>query len=407
MKTFIQVLAGIIAGILLAILLPKDGAVLAFISELSTTILSMGRYLILPLMFFTLIVSVCQLQRSNILFLSFLKLVGITAGFTLFLVLIGIGASLLSATGQIPVVIDGVQNVTVPSLKELVNLSFPNNFFSVFQSKLGPDNNQFVPLFILAILFGYFFTKSSKEEVEPTLNLVDSLSRIFYRINHYFTRISFIWVTILTCYFTVNIRSILDIQIFLPLIILLLSITLFIILIIYPAIFYYTCGRRSFIKYLIHQLPTLLVASVTGDQFFVGTVLIPNHKDKFKISRETSGFNLPFLTLFSKSGTALISVISFIVILKSYSSLEITASQILWVGVSSFLISFCLPTKPVGSAIASLYVLCSFYGFGGMEDSFIILSPAFPLIASITTLLNSATIILINIIMDPEKKALA
>ncbi len=119
-----------------------------------------------------------------------------------------------------------------------------------------------------------------------------------------------------------------------------------------------------------------------------------------------SGFNLPFLTLFSKSGTALVSVITFIVILKSYSSLEITASQILWVGIVSFLISFCLPTKAVGGTIASLFLLCSLYGYGGMEDSFIILTPAFPIIAAISTILNTATIILINIMMDPNKKVL-
>lgn len=406
MKTLVQVLAGILAGVLIAILLPINSIVLTFITQLSTTVLSMGRYLILPLFFFSLIVSISQLQRHKNLFKNFIKILGITAAFTLLLVIIGIIASLIFSTGQIPVVIDGIQNIHVPSIKELIDSSFPNNFFSIFQGSFDSSDNQFIPFFVLALVLGYFFTKSTREEVEPAFNIIDSLSRIFYKINEYFLRLSFIWVTILTATYVTIIRNILDIDIFMRLSMLLLFITIFIIFILYPIIFYYTCGRRNPFKYLLVQFPSLLIATVSGDQFFAQTVIIPSQKKNFKIKREASGFNLPFLTLFSKSGTALVSVVTFIVILKSYSSLEITASQILWVGIFSFLISFCLPTKAVGGTIASLFLLCSLYGYGGMEDSFIILTPAFPIIAAISTLLNTATIILINIMMDPDKKIL-
>ena len=65
-----------------------------------------------------------------------------------------------------------------------------------------------------------------------------------------------------------------------------------------------------------------------------------------------------------------------------------------------------LPTKGVGSSIASLFLLCSLYGHGGtMEDSFLILSPAFPIITAVSTVINTATIIMINLILDPDKRA--
>ncbi|OQY36749.1 MAG: hypothetical protein B6229_09495 [Spirochaetaceae bacterium 4572_7] len=406
MKTWIQVLAGIVSGALLALLLPANSIILTITDQLSTTFLSIGRYIVLPLMFFSLIISVNQLQRNKKLLKNTLFAIGLTFAFSLLLVIVGIISSLLFSPGQIPVVIDGIQSIEIPSFNDLVKLSFPNNIFNVFQNDFSRESNQFIPFFVLAIIIGFFMTKSGSEEIEPTFNLVDSLSRIFYKINECFYKFSFIWITILTSSYITVINNIFDIQIFLPLTYMLLIITAVVILVIYPIIFYYTCGRKNLFKYILAEFPTLITATITGDQFFTASTMISSHKKNFKVKRMISGFNIPFLTLFSKSGTALVSAISFIVILKSYSSLEIQAAQILWVGSMSLLISFMLPTKGVGSSIASLFLLCSLYGHGGtMEDSFLILSPAFPIITAVSTVINTATIIMINLILDPDKRA--
>ncbi len=403
MKTSVQVLLGIIAGTVLALLLPINSIVLQIINETSTTIISMGRYIILPLLFFSMMVSVSQLQRSKLLAKNTFKLIGITSMFTLSMVIVGVISVLIYSSGQIPVVIDGIQNINIPSFKDIVALSFPNNIFSIFQGEFSSQNNQFIPFFILALILGIFFTRCSREEVEPTYNLVDSLSRIFFKINQYFYNLSFLWSLLLTASYITKIRNILDLSIFLPLIIMLIIISSIIIFVFFPVIFFFTSGKKNPFKYIFLEIPSLMTAILSGDLFFTGTAITLGQKKDFKIKRTYSGFNIPFLTLFSKGGTAFVSVITFVVILKSYSSLDITASQILWVSVFSFIISFCLPTKTIGSSISSLYILCSLYGYGGMEDSFIILSPAFPIIASIATLLNTASIILINTIMDPER----
>lgn len=410
MKTWVQVLAGIAAGIIIAILLPEEIIVSGnpvviseIIGSFSATVISIGRYLVLPLLFFSMIISISQLKRNHNFFKSLLKVISATGAFTLLLIIIGVIASLLFSPGQIPVLIDNSHQIHIPGLKELISLSFPNNIFSVFQSNFNQDNSMFIPFFVLAIILGITITKTSREESEPTFNIIDSLSRITFKITEYFIKISFIWVTILTCYYVIVLRSIVDIKIFIPLTVMLTILTIFIVLILYPVIFYYVCGKRNPFKYMFFQMTTLLTAAITGDQFFTNTVLIPGQKKCFGIKRENSGFNIPFLALFSKGGTALVSIISFIVILKSYSSLEITASQILWVGAMSFLISFCLPTKAIGSSVASLSILCALYGYGGMEESFTILTPAFPIIGAVATIINTATITLINLILDPDK----
>ncbi|QEN04852.1 dicarboxylate/amino acid:cation symporter [Thiospirochaeta perfilievii] len=404
MKTSVQVLVGAVLGALIAVLLPADNLILTFITGLSTNLLLIGRYIVLPLMFFSLIVSVTQLQRDKLLVKNSFKLLALSAIFALLLVIVGITSSLLFSPGQIPVVIDGIQSVSVPSFQELLNQSFPGNIFSIFQGNFDGENNQFIPFFVLAIILGVFFTITTREEIEPTFNLVDSLSRLFFKINEYFFKISYIWVAILTAAYVIQIKNILDITIFLPLTIMLGTITFIVLFVIYPLIFYFVSGKKNPFKFMFLEIPTLISTIITGDQFFSSGAVILTQKREFKIKREYSGYNIPLLTLFSKAGTALVSVITFIVILKSYSSLEITATQILWVGVMSFLISFCLPTKMVGSSIASLFLLCALYGYGGIEDSFIILSPSFPILASVSTLLNAATIIIINTIMDPDKR---
>lgn len=406
MKTWIQVLAGVVTGVLLGILLPANNIAIEIINQITQIFLSAGRYIVLPLVLFSMIVSVCQLQREKQFGINILKAVGVTALFTLLLVFIGLISSLIFTPGKIPVVIDSLVAVDVPGITELIEDTIPGNIFTISQLSFDGENYQFIPLFFFAIVIGYFLTKSTKEEVEPTFNLVDSLSRIFYKINQYFLRLSFLWSALFTATYVIRIKSIEDLTTFIPLTVMLLVLATVIIFVIYPIIFYNFCGKRNLFKYMISELPSIITAIVTGDQFFTLTQVIPSQKNNFKIKRKSSGFNIPFLTLFSKSGTALVSVVSFIVILKSFSSLEITLTQIVWVVSWSFLISFALPTKALGSSIASLFILCSMYGNGGLEDSYIILSPAFPIIMAITTVLNTATIILINVILDPDKNDL-
>lgn len=410
MKTWIQVLAGIAAGIIIALILPEEFIVAGdtvltsdVISSITSTTFSIGRYLVLPLLFFSMVISISQLQRDKNFIKVTAKTLALTAIFSILLVIVGVISAVIFSPGQIPVVIDNNYQVDIPSFKELLDLSFPSNIFSVFQYDFSQSSSLFIPFFVFAIILGIFITKTSREESEPTFNLIDSLSRISFKASQYFLRVSFIWVTIITCFYITTLKNVQDIKIFMPLTIMLLVLTIIIIFIIYPIVFYYTCDKRNPFKYIFSELPTLLTSAISGDLFFTNILLVSSQKKSFRIKRENAGFTTSFLVLFSKGGTALVSIISFIIILKSYSSLEITASQILWVGIMSFLISFCLPTKAIGSTVASLSILCALYGYGGMESSFTILAPAFPIIGAIATVINTATILLINLILDPEK----
>jgi Na+/H+-dicarboxylate symporter len=77
----------------------------------------------------------------------------------------------------------------------------------------------------------------------------------------------------------------------------------------------------------------------------------------------------------------MIAATTFIVIIKSYSSLGITAADVVSIGFRAVLISFLLARHPGDGAYTALAILCMDYG-RGFEAGYLILKPlAFYLIA--------------------------
>ena len=73
MKVWIKYLIGVALGVLAAFLLPTDNAAFfSFVSFLSDLFIRMGRYIVLPLVFFTAIVALNNLLQL-MLHLIFIK----------------------------------------------------------------------------------------------------------------------------------------------------------------------------------------------------------------------------------------------------------------------------------------------------------------------------------------------
>lgn len=399
MKTWIKIFAGTLTGTLLAIFLPQVPFILETAEYLKNLVVSMGRYIITPLLFFSLIVAACQLQREKKLLSVFIKTVAYAVGASLVLILTGIAASLVYNPGIVRENIKGVIPINIPTFKEVLTGIFPDNMFHIFNNSA----DIMLPLIILAILLGYFFTKD-REEAEPAYNVADSFSRILYKINSFFISLTFFWSLILSYWYTTEIMATSDFSI-LPSLTLMLGITsAAVIFIIYPVIYYYMSGKQNPLKYLYSTSVALVISVLSGNIFFTQTAMIKTAKENMGIRRQSAAFTLPVLSIISKAGTAMVSVISFIVILKSNSSLDITLFQIVWIAGVSFLVSFCLPTIPGVSIFASLHLIFQLYG-NTMQDSYLILKSAMPILATASAILNCATILLItNLIADRDQR---
>jgi Na+/H+-dicarboxylate symporter len=84
---------------------------------------------------------------------------------------------------------------------------------------------------------------------------------------------------------------------------------------------------------------------------------------------------------FCRAGSAMVAVVAFIFIYKSYSMMGMSSSVVMSIGVRAFFISFLLARHPGDGAYTALAVLCLGYG-QGFEAGCLILKPmAFYLIA--------------------------
>ena len=79
--------------------------------------------------------------------------------------------------------------------------------------------------------------------------------------------------------------------------------------------------------------------------------------------------------------------IGYLMVLRSYSSPEITASHLLWVALFTFLLSFIAGAVPGLGAMVSLTMLWHLSG-NGVADGPLIMQPVLPLTTAVAVLLD-------------------
>jgi Na+/H+-dicarboxylate symporter len=193
-----------------------------------------------------------------------------------------------------------------------------------------------------------------------------------------------------TISFFLNTREIVDPSLFFELLLIISLLAGFFIFIVYPLLFYFLTGRENPFKWLYGILPAFLAAFFSGDGYLSMGMLMYIGKKNNGVPRKIGSASYSFLAIFGRAGTAMITGICFIIILKSYSSLGITFSQFLWVIFMSFSISFILGAVPGLGVLAGLSLLSSIYG-RGVEDWYLILNPIMPVLISFGVLLDLVT----------------
>ena len=108
--------------------------------------------------------------------------------------------------------------------------------------------------------------------------------------------------------------------------------------------------------------------------------------------KESSDVTVPLFSIFARGGSALVTSICFIMILRSYSSLGFTAADVLWIFFTTFAISLVLGSLPSGGAFISLTVLCTMYS-RGFEAGYLLLRPAAPIFCSFAAAFDAVSCI--------------
>ncbi|MCL2834799.1 MAG: cation:dicarboxylase symporter family transporter [Treponema sp.] len=383
MKIWLKLFLGSLLGVIAGILLPYNNQnVLDALAWLERLAIGIGRYALVPMLFFSLTVAVYELRQDGqfwrLAFHSFILIIGCAV----FVITAGILVTLIFPPSRIPILIEEqMQMVSLNTADNFIDL-FPSNMFSA----LAGDGVYMMPVYVFAFFLGMGLSYD-RNYTKPVISMVDSLSRIFYYIASFFSEILAIVMIALSAYWAVRFHNVMRADIFGNIIALFGIFTAVFAFGILPLFLYFIKPKCNPWVVLYGSLGQAIAAFFSGDINFTLPVIFRHLKENLGIRRRSSTVTMTFFTIFGRAGSAMIAAAAFIVIIQSYVSLEITALDVFIIGAQAFLISFLLARCPGNGAYMALAALCAAYG-KGYESGYLILKPIAFYLISLGTFLD-------------------
>ena len=398
MKLWIKYLIGALFGAVFAFILPLGNEqVAAAVSFVTEIVVRFGRYMVVPVVFFTAVIAFNRLRDTKMLFKTGIWTGGVIVASSLLLTVTGLLSILIVKLPRIPITVETVSESASLGVGDLIKSLLP---YSAFETL---NNGSFIlAAFFFAMLVG---TASTADPVlfKPVTQLADSLSKLMYNISVIFTEFLSVGMVAVLCSWTIQFRGVLTNGVFAPLILMLLVDFIFIAGVVYPLIIRYLCHDPHPYRILYASVCSVVTAFFSGDTNLVLQLNMRHGKESLGVRRRINGVVHPLFSIFARGGSALVTAISFIVIWRSYSSLSIPFTDILWITAVSFGISFLLGGFPAGGAFVSISVLCMLYS-RGFENGFLLLKPAAPIICSFAAAFDALTAIFGSYIIAVKTK---
>ncbi|WP_018525691.1 cation:dicarboxylate symporter family transporter [Alkalispirochaeta alkalica] len=378
---------GAAAGVVLGMVLPLAGGdTAALLGELSQLVVLAGRFLLFPLVFFAMIAAVDELHTRDTLGKTGLLGAAVLFLCTLVSTLLGGLAILVFSPQRIPPMVQEGTITAPPSLIASLLGALPSNAFRVFVL----DDGALAGILLMALLVGVSF-RHDRSVSSPLSLVVDSANRIFYRLNHLVAGVLGILVLVPVAALTVLLREGTELLLFSQFLLVLIVAVLVVGVLVYPAILYLFDRRRTHpLRWLSAMIPVAVAALGSGDAFFSLSTLTRVNRDSLGIPRAMGASVSPWVVLYGRAGTALVSMAGFLLVIRSYTALDIGLGDLVVLAVSTVLYSFFLARTPAGGVLLMLSFLASRYG-RGMEESYLILLPVMPLLERIGAFLDMMT----------------
>ncbi|HOS30665.1 MAG TPA: cation:dicarboxylase symporter family transporter [Treponemataceae bacterium] len=385
MKIWLKYVLGCLLGIIASAVLPLESAsvqkVLSFLTEFAVRF---GRFTLLPLLFFSMVVAVFNLRDSNLLLKTAFQTVFMVVMSSLVLVVLALVSAVIIKLPRIP--------ISVEKVSETVNLDIPARLlqlfpFAGFDSFL--DGAYLLPLFVLAGFAGAGCA-SDKAASKPAVNLFDSLSKLSYSVMSFFIDMLAVGLIAISCTWFIQFKGVILSGVFTPLILLLAGNLIVVTLLMYPLIMRFVFKEMHPYRVMYASVSSIITAFFSGDTNLVLPINIRHAKESLGVKRRLNAVTLPVFSTFARGGSALVTAISFIIILRSYSSLGVSLSDVLWIGLISFILSFFLGAFPAGGTFVSLTLLCTLYG-RGFDAGYLLLKPMAVVLGSFAAAIDAAT----------------
>ena len=397
MKIWIKILIGSILGVLLGVFLPGTEKAMELFSFVNRLFIQIGRYVVFPLVFFALVAGTYELKREKKIFRVYGRTILYLLLATAALIIVGMVTVLVFSPERIPIIVEQEQAIRLPGLKETLLGLFPDNLFHVFVS----PGSIMLPLVLFAFLLGLNLTFDLRI-TSPVVQLADSLNRIFYHINSLLCELFGLAMIVISAYFIMTVKQY-ELTLFKQMLIIIGIDAALIIFALFPALLYFLGGRQNPYKWLYAVIAPALTAFFSGDNYLSVVMLAKHGKENLGVPRRVGSGVYPLFAIFGRAGTALVASATFLLVLKSYSSLEITVGQVLWTLLFSLLISLTLGTVPGLGAYVALSTLCALYG-RGLQEGYLILRPIAPLLISFGVLLDVLTSAFVSLLVSRHEQ---
>ena len=377
MKVWLKLLIGSILGIIIGLLLPGNDNVLSVLLWLEKLSLGIGRYVVIPILVFSLAIAVYELRMDEQFWRMVLKNFILIIGASVFVIFLGIIVTAAVSPDRIP--IETVEQVEILGINLTASIHdlFPDNMLSV----LTGSGVYLLPVCVFAFFLGMGLS-CDKTFAKPIISLVDSFSRIFYHVASFFSEILGFILIALAAYWAVRFNIVMQAKIYKELILMLGIFSVVLCFGILPLFLYLLKPRVNPWRVLYGMLAPAFTAFFSGDVNMSIPVLQRHAKENFGIRRRSSALSLALFSTFCRCGSAMVAAAAFIVIIKSYSYLKIAGGDLFIIGLHAFVISFLLARHPGEGAYIALAALCLSYSGGEYSAGYLILKPiAFYLIA--------------------------
>jgi Na+/H+-dicarboxylate symporter len=405
MKIWIKLLLGILAGILFAAFIPDKEQAAVWLGKLSTLFLQIGRYGVFPLLFFSLVMGTYELRLDKRILRLYGRILIYLVLTTALLVFIGV-VSVILFSPRIPIVTVEAPPPQIPGLWDTLFSIFPANAFRVLTER----GDILLPLLILAFIVGSNLA-FDRVITRPFVSLSDSLSRIFYHIMSLIVELIWIPIAVIAASSFVQIFLQDNLNLYRELVLILGIDMVIVIFGIYPGLLYLLDRKINPYKILYSAVAPALTGLFTGNEYLSVGMLVKHGKENLGIPRKVGSAVYSLFAVFGRAGTALVSAVSFYLILNSLlPSADIDFVKILYVFGFSFFFAFALGSVPGLGAFVSITLLCyqfdAFWPTFGLLQHYKILEPIKVVLVSFGVVLDIITSYLVSYIVGKQEQVL-
>jgi Na+/H+-dicarboxylate symporter len=368
MKIWLKYLIAAVVGTAAGLVIPAgDGVAL---DALAAIALNVGRYMLFPLMFFSVAVASFELHEDRKLARVWGRTILYSVVTVMAFALLGLAGAFLFSPGRIPLTSDASIHVeALPGFLGILGAVIPGDAFAALASA-----GFLLPITLLATIMGLGFA-FDRTATKPVVSFFDSMSRICWQINSFFVEILPLPLILAAAARAATLTRTQRLGTFGPLFLAIGVEAVFAIFAVLPLALYLIDKKRNPYKTLFALTAPAIAALVSGHGYVQAGATIKHLKESLGIRRRSSAVSLPLALAFGRAGSAMVTATAFVAVLNSYSNLGLGSGAILWMIAVVPITALALGAVPGTGPIVALAALCVAYG-RGFESGYVLVAPA-------------------------------